>query len=104
MTLFLAACIVRPQNPLARLLNFRPIAYVGVISYGIYLYHMHVRHVCVALMQRVGVESPWVTFVLMTTASIVVASLSYRFLESPILARRSRFARTVAGRPETNPD
>jgi peptidoglycan/LPS O-acetylase OafA/YrhL len=65
---------------------------------------MHVRHVCVALMQRVGVDSPWVLFVLLTAGSIVVASLSYHFLESPILALRSRFARTAAGRPETNPN
>ena len=102
MTLFLAACLVRPRNPLAPILNFKPIAYVGVVSYGIYLYHMHVRHFCVALMHSFGAASPWLTFVLMTAASIGVASLSYHFLELPILAHRSRFVRTEAGRPAAN--
>jgi peptidoglycan/LPS O-acetylase OafA/YrhL len=102
MTLFLAACLVRPRNPLAPILNFKPIAYVGVVSYGIYLYHMHLRHVCVALMHLFGTASPWLTFVLMTAASIGVASLSYHLLELPILAYRSRFVRTEAGRPAAN--
>ena len=35
----LLSCTDAPRGPLARLLSFPPLRYIGAISYGLYLYH-----------------------------------------------------------------
>jgi peptidoglycan/LPS O-acetylase OafA/YrhL len=68
---------------LARVLAWRPLVWVGVISYSLYLWH----YVIVWLF---GLDSfrPWYTIPL----SVVAAWLSYRFVEQPFRRRRSRLA------------
>lgn len=73
-------------------LEWRPIRYVGRISYGLYLYHMLVNQ---------WIERAWpdinrpqllaVSLVL----SLLVATLSYRLLETPLKALRRRLGSHV---------
>jgi peptidoglycan/LPS O-acetylase OafA/YrhL len=86
--------VVRPAGPL-RWLEWRPIAYVGKISYGVYLFHSGVIDALRGLMaEPVSVGGKVLYAVAVYGLSIGVAALSYKYFESPILKLKSRF---VAG-------
>jgi peptidoglycan/LPS O-acetylase OafA/YrhL len=71
----------RAAGPVAGVLSLRPLRYIGRISYGLYLYHW-------PLYQWLTVErlhlSGWPLFGVRGVASLAVAALSFRFLETPI--------------------
>jgi peptidoglycan/LPS O-acetylase OafA/YrhL len=64
-----------------RLLSASPVAYIGRISYGIYLYHIPVG----AGMHRLGLRFP-----LDALPVLAVAALSYHFIEMPIIEYSKR--------------
>jgi peptidoglycan/LPS O-acetylase OafA/YrhL len=69
--------------PLGRLLDVRPLRYLGHRSYGIYLFHWPL----LIGLNRAGMTSwlvPWVT----VAATLVLASVSLRWWETPIRERR----------------
>jgi len=94
-TLFLlvGACVVRENNGLARLLQFRPVAYVGTVSYGMYMLNTLVIDGLHPVLARFGVRHPALTFFPFLVVTVLVASLSYRYFESPFLALKTRFVR-----------
>lgn len=74
---------------LVRILEWKPLAYVGVVSYGVYLLH------------KVGIDVaarviPWksetLLFAVSFAATVALAGISYRFFEKPILRLKSRYA------------
>lgn len=75
------------------LLESRPIVYLGRISYGIYLYHFIILY---ALEAR-GSENPdgvsFITWLMFVFLAIAVPALSYRYIESPLLAIKDRLNR-----------
>jgi peptidoglycan/LPS O-acetylase OafA/YrhL len=78
-------------NVLTRLLSLRPIAYLGTISYGIYLWHYPVGQ---WLAEGVGVEMSSRRMLLAllvagTAVTVGVATFSYRFVEQPFLLRKA---------------
>lgn len=70
--------------------------YLGKISYGVYVYHMLV---CTLVARGVRAFAPSSTIpspaivVLVSAATVGVAALSYRFLESPFLRLKNSLAR-----------
>jgi len=87
MSLFLASCVVRPNHALRPLLQFAPIARVGVLSYGIYLLHMFARHIA----HKLTGDGP-LLFPATFAVVVVLAEISYRFYESKFLELKKRFA------------
>lgn len=92
----IALCVLIAGVAGARVLRWPPLAWLGVISYGIYLYHVLI----LALMSRWGVvawESWMHPYVLWTglalAGSVVCAALSWRLVERPLL-RATRRAST----------
>ncbi len=86
----IAAVIV--TAPLAkqarRILEARPLSALGTISYGFYLFHLPCQNVTGRTMRFLGMEANhhWMIFGLASLAvSIAVATVSYRFLERPLL-------------------
>lgn len=70
------------------ILNSRPLAYIGRISYGLYLFHVPVFCTLRAFSSVQGVGLSMLTVVL----SGLLASLSYHWLETPVLNwSRKRF-------------
>jgi peptidoglycan/LPS O-acetylase OafA/YrhL len=90
-TAVLAGIVLSPQHGLTRLLEWRPLAYLGVISYGIYLLHKPALDVARRLLTRFDVHQPEVLFVLGMALSVLLAGLSFRFFEAPLLALKDRF-------------
>jgi len=87
----LSELLRHPEGRLARAVSWRPFEATGKMAYGLYLWHW-------PLIMVVDQFTSWPTLptvLLQVTAAFVVASLSYRYLERPILDRwGSRFPRT----------
>jgi peptidoglycan/LPS O-acetylase OafA/YrhL len=63
--------------------------FVGVRCYGIYLLHVPLLITMMGLMSMSGIPLPVpVAFAVWATATLVAATLSYRYLEQPLLAVR----------------
>ncbi len=84
------------RGPLRRVLEWRPLAFVGTISYGIYLMH---RFVMAAMFEgnyklELGLPTPArgpKRFVFVTVIAIVAAIVSWFVVERPINALKGRF-------------
>ena len=68
---------------IAAITSWRPLRWVGIRSYGIYLWHWPVIALSAALAGS-GSTSPWL-WLPETGATIALASASWRFVETPIL-------------------
>src|SRR4051812_6861433 len=77
--------VIQPDDTtLGRVLSVRPLCALGLISYGLYLWHWPIFLLLDEA--RTGI-SGWPLFVLRVAVSLAIAWVSYRFLEQPI--RRS---------------
>ena len=91
------------EGAIRRFLGDRRLLYLGVISYGIYLWHNAAME---ELVGRVGRDGTWLDFFAYLAAglvvAVVVASISWRLVERPTL----RLKRLVPDRaqPLRDPD
>ena len=93
MTAFLAGCVMNEQHVLRPLLTLKPMIRIGMISYGMYLFHMFVRTVVAAVLSRLGLDSiPLLLFIGTLIGTIITADLSFRFYETPFLKLKKRWA------------
>jgi peptidoglycan/LPS O-acetylase OafA/YrhL len=90
-TFLVATCVVREDNALARLLRIRAVAWVGTVSYGIYLVHMLSVGAVRRVLADVGVASPLWDFIGGALVSIAIASLSYLTFERFFLQLKDRW-------------
>ena len=80
-TAIIAAAVHPEPGPVARMLSLRPLCALGLISYGVYLYHWPIN---VAFdQQRAGIRG-WPLFLLQTSVTLAAAIASYRIIEMPI--------------------
>ncbi len=86
------ACVIREDNGLAPILKLHPIAWIGVLSYGMYLLNsLSVYTVRMALGQ-LGFIHPLIVFPCGVGVAVAAAFLSYRYFETPFLELKKRFA------------
>jgi peptidoglycan/LPS O-acetylase OafA/YrhL len=81
----IAAVTRAPRSSLGRVLSWRPMVAMGVISYGLYLWHWPVYVILTE--ERTGLEGPLLLGV-RVLATGALAALSYRLVEEPIRAQR----------------
>ena len=98
----IAVCVLAAGVAGARALRWPPLVWLGEISYGIYLYHLLV----LALLSRWGLIAweryvhPYVLWTVFALAgSVLLATLSWRLVERPLL----RAARRASARPASAP-
>lgn len=95
-TLFVAmvgACVVRESHALAQFLSWKPIAYIGSISYGMYMLHLLCKNAIVKLLGALKLPSNGLeVFVATLLLVIVVASLSFRYYESFFMKMKPKVA------------
>ncbi|MFL5345520.1 MAG: acyltransferase family protein [Hyalangium sp.] len=86
--LVVSSCI-RTDHFLLPVLTLRPIRYVGMISYGVYLMHM----IALNLVRRAAPGQGFaVNFPLTLALSVLMAGLSYRYFESRFLRLKEKLA------------
>ena len=89
----IAAAVHPRRGPVARLLSLRPLCALGLVSYGVYLWHWPVY---VVLDESRAHLAGWPLFALRVTTTLAIAVVSYRLVERPI--RRGAGARPRARR------
>ena len=104
--LFAAALILRLlsiDNPLARILNLKPLRALGKISYGFYVFHdifhnFYARFVDAAFHNRRPAHGREDLIALVAfLGTTLLAWLSFRFFETPFLRLKSRFVISPEG-------
>jgi peptidoglycan/LPS O-acetylase OafA/YrhL len=93
------SCVIREDNALAPFLRFRPLAYIGLVSYGMYLLNTLVLDVVNPVMNRIGLRHPLVKFPVFVAVTVLVAGISYRFFETPFLRLKERFSKVREVQP-----
>jgi len=89
----LIAIVAHPATRLGRALGSRPLRWIGVRSYGIYLWHWPIM-----MLTRPGVDVSWhgpLLVIAQVAVTLAVAALSYRYVEQPI--RTGTAQRAVRG-------
>jgi peptidoglycan/LPS O-acetylase OafA/YrhL len=89
-----AALILSCSNPLGktgRILSFPPLAYLGTVSYGLYVYHVPIWYLLkfdyfVHSLHRTGIA---------LVVTVGVAAISWHFFESPINSMKQHFSYRV---------
>jgi peptidoglycan/LPS O-acetylase OafA/YrhL len=77
-----------PRSPLARILSFSPIVYIGRISYGIYLLHIVTYDIVDHFFPG---QFSYRMALLKIAASVIVAACSYHIIEKPFLNLKAVF-------------
>ena len=80
-TVLVVAALAHPASWLSRVLGWKPLRWLGVRSYGIYLWHYPIIVLTTPTVQR---SVDFLLDVLQVGATIAVAALSWRFVEEPI--------------------
>ena len=77
------------QTAIGSILSSRPLVYLGLISYGFYLWHYPIGRAVR------GLFDPWTTALIVVPSSFVLAMLSYELMERPLRAwQKSRIIPT----------
>jgi len=88
------ACVMREQHTLVGLLTWRPLAYLGTISYGLYMLHMLCKNVVLLVLGRLGQPQNGLLVVALTLPlAVLAATLSFRYYEAYFLRRKNAFVR-----------
>lgn len=73
-----------------RLLKSKPLVAIGTISYGVYVYHVFAPRAVGAALRAVGapdaLHSGFLLFVLSAVLTLLVATISWRLLERPLVS------------------
>ena len=92
----LAGLLWAPPPLLRRILEARPLGWLGRVSYGAYLWNMpmilivlHVAHPC----------PTWLQIALLVVGPITAGAFSFFCIERPFLLLKSRLTAEVDGRP-----
>jgi peptidoglycan/LPS O-acetylase OafA/YrhL len=85
----LAVALERRGSTVSRVLSVRPLRRVGRVSYGIYLYNLPVIMAISHILPPVRGVNLWLSPFVRAAAVYLVAELSWRCVEAPILRRYS---------------
>lgn len=93
LTILVVAALAHPASKLANWLSVMPLRWIGVRSYGIYLWHYPIIILTTPIVNTNGLNVWRIS--LQIAATMIVSALSYRFVETPI--RAGRLKKTLTG-------
>lgn len=93
MVALLGCCVVREDHRLASILRWRPLARIGVVSYGIYLLHHIAHHLTSKITATDGLTGGYAQFLMTIGLTWLMAEVSFRFYETPFLKLKERWGR-----------
>jgi len=90
--LLLAGIVLHPASRVVRALEWRPLVFVGTVSYGVYLLHVIVLDATQRVLARLHVDTAGAAaFVVCALGTVALAALSYRVFEGPLLRLKDRW-------------
>ena len=91
------SCVINETHAGSALLRLKPVAYIGSISYGMYMLHMLCKNLVVKLAGLSGMAEVFNAgigvFLLTSALAIIAASISFTYYESWFLKQKIRFER-----------
>lgn len=89
-----ASCVINEKHAFSKLLSLRPIAYIGSISYGMYMLHMLSKNVVTKLLGKfdMPIDGLWVFFFTIIIAT-AAASFSFKYYEAYFLRLKHKYQR-----------
>lgn len=88
-TMVTVAALAHPASILAKWLSIKPLRWIGVRSYGIYLWHYPIIILTTPVINAEGINLWRIS--LQIASTLVLSALSYRFVETPIRAGLRNF-------------
>lgn len=104
MALCLATVVLREDNILRPVLSWSPVARVGEISYGLYLYHLiglHFANEAIARLDLSPEIAPLAVTALFVVISVIIAEVSYRTFEAYFLRLKTQKVLPAGATPRT---
>jgi peptidoglycan/LPS O-acetylase OafA/YrhL len=78
-----------------KILQLKPLLYLGKISYGIYVYHLFMLSLVPLVLARIGINFSfllgWVQFVMLTGVTVGLAAISWHSFELPLNSLKNYF-------------
>lgn len=83
-------------------LEYKPLNYLGKISYGLYMYHNIVLAACLKLLIYNGIilDNLWgnvLYYIIAIAATVLIASISYEYFEKWFISFKIRFSKIISG-------
>ncbi len=83
-------------------LEYKPLNYLGKISYGLYMYHNIVLAACLKFLINEGItlNSVWgniLYYIVAITVTVAIASLSYEYFEKWFIKTKVKYSKIVSG-------
>jgi peptidoglycan/LPS O-acetylase OafA/YrhL len=91
----LSAALIGFKRPYARLLEWKPLIYLGQISYGIYVYHVFVIIMVSPLLVPYGLTTDHLAYArigVLLVVTIAISSFSWHYIEQPFLGWKKALA------------
>lgn len=82
ITILVVAALAHPASKLAKWLSVKPLQWIGIRSYGIYLWHYPIIILTTPIVYTDGLNFWRITLQIVST--LFISELSYRFVEVPI--------------------
>lgn len=93
ITTLVTAALAHPASSLAKWLNMKPITWIGLRSYGIYLWHYPIIILTTPIINTDGINIGRIIFQI--AATLIISALSYRYVETPIRTGQVKFTLTA---------
>ncbi len=91
MTFWIASIVLQPSAKVAKFLDWRPVDFVGAVSYGMYLYHLWCVHIAKVILTKFGLPLMPFEFPLALAGTIFVSAISFYMIEKRFLSLRKKF-------------
>lgn len=91
LTILMGSVVIREDNVFRRILSFPLIARIGVVSYGIYLFHLIFLYFSQRILSKLSISGSVPVFFLTLFLTYLFCELSYRYFETPFLKLKKLF-------------
>jgi peptidoglycan/LPS O-acetylase OafA/YrhL len=102
----LSAALIGFKRPYAQVLEWKPLLYLGRISYGIYVYHVFVIILISPLLVPYGLTQDHFAYArigVLLIATIAISSFSWHYIEQPFLSWKKALAVGATRKPALAP-
>ena len=91
MTALVASIVLRPSSAIVKILEWRPVAFIGAVSYGMYLYHLVLIERVDALVLHLALLAFPSAFLISLALTVITAAISFYLVEQPFFGLGKSF-------------